>query len=59
MSVSINLFTKNGDGNPLLTLTIDDYQGIIRHRKEVAKYLAQLDLLIKEKKPSKLEIVAL
>ena len=59
MSVSINLFLKDGDGNPLLTLTVNDNQGIIRHRKEVTNYLSQLDTLIEEEKPSKMVIVAL
>lgn len=33
--MNICIFKKEGDGNPLLTLTVTDLQGIIRHRKEV------------------------
>jgi len=55
--INICLFKKDEDGNPLLTLIVEDRQGIIRHRKEVVKYLSQLDTLITKEKASTMTIM--
>lgn len=56
--VETSLFEKHGDGNSLVSLSINSHQGVVRHRKEIAEYLQKLDEVISKYGASKLWIFA-